>query len=108
MRYIYDFKNEVLLEFGDPTVMKEGVIAYTDTLGEDDRVHVVVNPDVWVRMENVDRLAVIYHELGHDILNLEHISEHGPLMSVYAPKKFTLESFFRLKHEMILDFIRNN
>ena len=105
--YIYGFRNKVLLEFGDPRSMDEGVIAYTDTLGNDNRVHVVVNPELWEAASPMKRIAILYHELGHDILNLEHRGEKGPLMSVYARSNYTLFEFYELRDGMFRFYIDN-
>ena len=95
---------EISFEFKiDPRVGPE-TIAYTDTLGDDNRVHVVVNPTRWNQASQAKRLAILYHELGHDILNFEHNSEEGPLMSVYARADYSYEDLFELKNEMFNDF----
>ena len=103
--YIYNY--EVDLEFNS-TVRKAGskTIAYTDALGDNKRVHIVVIPAKWSKMTPAERLAVMYHELGHDILNLDHKAEKGPLMSVYATRGQTFDQLFELRKEMFADYLK--
>ena len=84
--------------------MSANTIAYTDSLGDDDRVHIVVNPAAWKAASPAKRLAIIYHELGHDILNFEHNSEEGPLMSIYARSDYSFEDLYELKTQMFNDY----
>ena len=38
---------------------------------DDSKVTVVVDPENWYAANQAKRWYIIYHELGHDILNLE-------------------------------------
>ena len=103
--YVYD--RSVSLEFNSQEqndAIGDQTIAYTDTLGNDRKVHIVVNVANWVNADPIKRLAIIYHELGHDILNLDHKDEQGPLMSVYARAEYTLQDLLDLRAEMFDDF----
>ena len=102
LSHIYD--GEINLEFKVDTRVGETTIAYTDALGDDDTVHIVVNPNHWYKASPAKRLAIMYHELGHDILNFKHNSDEGPLMSVYAREDYTFEELFELKNEMFEDY----
>ena len=57
---------------------KKIAIAYK--MNDDDSVLVLVDPENWYKANQPKRWYIIYHELGHDILNLEH-GECGPLMN---------------------------
>ncbi len=80
------------------------VIAFTTTLGKDKEVNIIVNPTAWLGASPAKRLAIIYHELGHDIFNFEHASDKGPLMSVYAKEDYTYDDLFELKTQMFNDY----
>lgn len=79
--YGYDFTNtvtEVIIE--DPTGSAH---AYAVALC-DDRVHLGIKrtgPDSWETWTFVQKLHVMYHELGHDMLNLEHTCSSGQIMT---------------------------
>ena len=103
--YVFDGSVELVFDSQHPHILDNpDVIAFTTTLGNDDKVYVVVNPDAWVAASPAKRLAIMYHELGHDILNFEHASDKGPLMSVYAASEYTFEELFVLKNQMFSDY----
>ena len=106
--YIYDY--EIDLEFSTTGFdrLESETIAYTDAFGDDKRVHIVVNAARWNDASPIKRLMIFYHELGHDILNLDHIADEGPLMSVYAPKDVSIENFIELRDEMFNDYTLQN
>ena len=103
LSYVYD--GSVSFEFKNDPVAGPETIAYTDSLGKDDKVHVVVNPYWWNQASPAKRLAIMYHELGHDILNFDHDSDEGPLMSVYAQSDYTYEDLFALRAQMFTDYL---
>ena len=55
-------------------------IAAAYKMNDDDSVLVLVDPENWYDANQAKRWYIIYHELGHDILNLEH-GECGPMMN---------------------------
>ena len=99
--YIYQYDVELKFTYEH---MQPETIAYTTTLGNDKEVYVAVNPDAWVNASPAKRVAVLFHELGHDILNFEHNATEGPLMSVYAQSEYTIEQVFELVTEMFTDY----
>ena len=64
-----------------------------------DGVVVEVDPENWKGANPIMRWYIIYHELGHDILNLEH-GQGGPLLRPVAPKYVTYEQLEEYKTEM--------
>lgn len=97
----FDGRDEYILE--NPLV-----IAYTDALGDDNEVHIVVNPKLWAAASPAKRLAIMYHELGHDVLNLDHKSDKGPLMSVYAQEDYTFDQLYSLRLDMFTNYLIDN
>lgn len=57
----------------------DGDIAEAIGMNEDDSVQIIVNPIIWTELSELERKEIMYHEFGHDILNLEHTS-HGIMM----------------------------
>ena len=51
-------------------------------LGKDnnDLVHIVIDRNYWKQMNDLQRTQLIYHELAHDILNANHVSDKKNLM----------------------------
>ena len=44
---------------------------------------------------------VIYHELGHDVLNLDH-GEGGKMMFNFADREYTWDEFYMKKRYLFL------
>jgi len=112
LRYVYD--GDVTFEFESTETLNErygedmsSVLAFTDALGRDRVVHVVVNTDNWTNAEPIKRLAIMYHELAHDILNFEH-GTGGDLMKPHALPSYSVESLFELKTELFETYKRLN
>ena len=106
--YIYDYEVNIKFDSQDEHILKSPrTIAYTNALGNDKKVNIVVNPTAWLDASPAKRLAIIYHELGHDILNLDHKAEKGPLMSKYAREDFSFEDLYELRIEMFNDYKSN-
>ena len=101
LNYIYEYDVNIKFSYEH---MKDNTIAYTTTLGDDKEVNIVVNPIAWQDASPAKRVAILFHELGHDVLNFEHDSESGPLMSVYAQEDYTIEEVFELTTQMFNDY----
>ena len=69
--------------------------------GKSDRygVLVQVDPENWASASSAMKWYIIYHELGHDILNLDH-GQGGSMMGAYAPRSTTYSEVIRLKNIM--------
>ena len=107
--YIYDYDVNIEFNSQDEHILESpSTIAYTNALGNDKVVNIIVNPVAWANASPAKRLAIIYHELGHDILNLTHKAEEGPLMSVYARSDFSFEDLYELRVEMFNDYKNEN
>ena len=65
--------------YGNPSVqvaLVDGLsdIGSTDKICIDDVVYIIIRRSFWENASIVQRLWIVYHELGHDILNLLHVS----------------------------------
>ena len=63
------------------------------------KIIIKVNPKEWSTASNEKRWYNLYHELGHDILNLQH-GEGGKMMFNYSDKEYTWDEFFQDKDYM--------
>lgn len=79
--------------------LDNGVIAQSLTSNDDDSVMIQIDPQNWQNASQAKRWYIIYHELGHDILNLEH-GECGPMMNAYAKPDYTWSEFEKDKITM--------
>ena len=74
-------------------------IAAAYKMYDDDSVLVLVDPENWYDANQSKRWYIIYHELGHDILNLEH-GECGPMMNERASGNYTWDRLEKDKNTM--------
>ena len=74
-------------------------IASAYNMNEDDSVLVLVDPENWYDANQPKRWYIIYHELGHDILNLEH-GECGPMMKETANGNYSWDRLEKDKNTM--------
>jgi hypothetical protein len=68
--------------------LKEKTIATAYKMNNDNDVFVKVDPENWYAANQSKRWYIIYHELGHDILNLEH-GECGAMMNATTSGKYS-------------------
>jgi hypothetical protein len=81
------------------------LLALSYGFGDDTAIIIKVDPVKWNNASIVKKWYVIYHELGHDVLNLEH-GQGGKMMFNFADKEYAWDDFFQDKNYM-MNFIKN-
>mgnify|MGYP006075089625 CR=1 FL=1 len=79
--------------------LKEKTIAIAYKMNNDNEVFVKVDPENWYAANQSKRWYIIYHELGHDILNLEH-GECGAMMNATTSGSYTWDRLEKDKNTM--------
>ena len=79
--------------------LEGAIIAAAYESDNDDKVFVQVDPENWQNASQAKRWYIIYHELGHDILNLDH-GECGPMMDAVAKANYSWEDLEKDKNTM--------
>lgn len=74
-------------------------IASAYKMNDDESVLVLVDPENWYEANQSKRWYIIYHELGHDILNLNH-GECGPMMNERASGNYSWDRLEKDKNTM--------
>jgi len=72
----------------------------------DDIVFIKIDPKRWSEASLTKKWYLIYHELGHDVLNLNH-GEGGKMMFNFSDRKYSWEEFFKDKKDMFTYFKEN-
>lgn len=62
-------------------------------------IDIKIDPVFWSNSSIIKKWYLIYHELGHDVLNLEH-GEGGKMMFNFSDKDYTWDEFFEDKKYM--------
>lgn len=65
-----------------------------------------IDPESWSKSSIIKRWYLIYHELGHDFLNLKH-GEGGKMMFTFSDREYTWDEFFEDKKYMFNYVIKN-
>ena len=79
--------------------LEESQIARSYGKDNDSKIIIKVDPKKWADASEIKRWYIIYHELGHDILNLEH-GEGGKMMFNFADKDYSWDDFIEDKKYM--------
>ena len=75
------------------------LIALAFKMNVDDEIEIKVDPENWSRSSLAKKWYILYHELGHDVLNLEH-GQGGKMMFNFANKEYRWEEFLADKEKM--------
>ena len=70
------------------------------------KIDIVVDPDYWQTFNQAKRFYVFYHELGHDIFNLNH-GNGGKMMFNYADRDITWDDFLEDRESMFERVLAN-
>ena len=79
--------------------MDNETLAVSYGINNDKNILVKVNPVKWAEASNQKKWYIIYHELGHDVLNLQH-GEGDKMMFNFIDKKYTWNEFFDDRKKM--------
>lgn len=83
--------------------LEDNIIAVSLASNDDSSVLIAIDPDSWQKASQRKRWYIMYHELGHDILNLEH-GECGPMMNPYAKNDYSWNEFEKDKATMFENY----
>jgi hypothetical protein len=84
----------------------QNIIALAIGKDNNSKVDIVFDPDYWQTFNQAKRFYVFYHELGHDIFNLNH-GNGGKMMFVYADRDITWDDFFEDRESMFERVLAN-
>jgi hypothetical protein len=81
-------------------------IAISSGINKDSEITIRVDPEKWKNASSVKKWYILYHELGHDVLNLEH-GQGGRMMFNFPTKEYTWEEFF-MDRDVMFDYYLKN
>jgi len=79
------------------------IIAIAEGMNIDGMIIIKVDPIRWKNASPSKKWYIIYHELGHDVLNLEH-GEGGKMMFNMADREYSWDEFYEDKEYMLKSF----
>lgn len=75
-------------------------------MNDDDRIEIYINPTTWDKFNKPMRYFLMYHELSHDVLNVDDLedllSNEGKLMypAIYTYESKTMDDFIESSHSL--------
>ena len=80
------------------------VVARAIDMNDDNSITIKVDPTQWSESNRIQRWYIIYHELGHDVFNLNH-GNGGKMMFNFSPGlDYTWDEFYEDKEFMLSIF----
>ena len=98
----YTGSNNVYSTFEE---LETGTIAMSYGINNDNSIIIKVDPNTWSSTSLPNKWYILYHELGHDVLNLRH-GQGGRMMFNYPTKEYTWEEFFDDRQAMFVYIIK--
>ena len=87
--------------------LPEGTVALASGFNNDNQIIIKVDPVKWQNASPSKQWYVLYHELGHDVLNLDH-GEGGKMMFNYVDRDYSWDEWLNDKNYMFNSYKRNN
>ncbi|MDB9994430.1 BspA family leucine-rich repeat surface protein, partial [Flavobacteriaceae bacterium] len=79
--------------------LEENTIALSYGINDDLNIIIKVDPENWAKASEQKRWYILYHELGHDVLNFKH-GEGGKMMFNFSEQDYSWEDFINDKKYM--------
>ena len=83
------------------------IIALAYSMNDNSKITIEVDPERWEEASIETKWYIIYHELGHDVLNLEH-GHGGKMMFPIADDSYDWDEFFEDKKNMFEYYKKKN
>lgn len=108
--------SEVIIKFArlDQITNSTHVHAYSFGIQNDDLIEIYINPSSWEKFNKPKRYFLMYHELAHDVLNLDDLPSNevykGNLMypSIESYERLTMDDFIETYQALFEEVASNN
>lgn len=83
-------------------------------INDDERIEIYINPNSWRQFSKPKRYFLMYHELAHDVLNLDDLSDKpsniGKLMypEISTYQNITMDDFIESYHTLFEEYEASN
>ena len=103
--FFNNLKNNTIRDF-DFDLNQDGVLGISKSILDDSKITLTINPKLWSVSSTPKRLYVLYHELGHDVLNFKH-GQGGKMMFTLSQSDYTLNEFYNDRGYMFFKFFED-
>ena len=83
--------------------LDDNTIGLSYAMNNDKLIKIRIDPQAWSESSTPKKWYLLYHELGHDVLNLEH-GNGGKMMFNFADKGYSWSEFWEDKNYMINNY----
>ena len=97
------FRDNIIIEFVE---LDANVIGVSSGRNNDSVINLKIDPENWAKSSLQKKWYLLYHELGHDVLNLGH-GEGGKMMFNFIDRDYKWEEFINDKNYMF-NYYKNN
>ena len=80
--------------------LEGNTLAMSYGYGKDDQIIIKIDPEKWAKASSIKRWYILYHELGHDYLNLEHGQGGKMMFNFPLSSEITIENFVEDRNYM--------
>ncbi len=85
--------------------LNSNIIGLSYAIYNDELIKIRVDPEAWEKASVPKRWYLLYHELGHDVLNLEH-GHGGKMMYNFADRGYSWREFWNDKNYMLNNYTK--
>ena len=98
-------KQNFILVF-DADIMRTPLLGQARGMFNNDLVYVKINPRVWSDLTNKQKIHLIFHELSHDIFNIEHTDMIALMRPVMASPSASLAMNIDMEIVTLMSYIK--
>lgn len=108
--YTPEQPDNIIIKFAELNKIPETRNAAGISLGcnKDYCIEIYIDPAVWLISNDAQKFWIMYHELAHDILNLDHVDKTqdnvGQLMYPDIPENCNMDDFTKAYHKAFSQF----
>ena len=73
--------------------LENNAIALAYGYNDDSKIIIKIDPEMWLKSSLPTKFYILYHELGHDVLNLMH-GQGGKMMFNFTEEEYSWKDFF--------------
>ena len=96
-------ENEVMIT---SEILDSGTVAISKGMYNDNQIQIQVDAQQWKDATPSKKWYILYHELGHDLLNLEH-GNGGEMMYNYEKPDYSWNEWIEAKDYMLMSYKNN-
>ena len=95
-------KNTIVAKFES---LEGNIIGVSTGKDNDQLIKIKIDPKAWSESSIPKRWYLLYHELGHDVLNLEH-GNGGKMMFNFIDRGYSWKEFWEDKNYMLNNYLK--